>query len=94
MASAAVAAALAVDHVHLLHQHVVGEVREMLGDLGVVQREIGQFALAIPPSQLADLGGADAAIAVVNDDVGLGPVGWVGRRSAAGSSVTVAIREL
>jgi len=31
--------------------------------------------LAIPPGELPNLGRADSAVAVVNDDVGIGPLG-------------------
>ncbi len=69
-----------VDDAHLLHEAVVGEIGPTCRDLGVVKREIGQLALAIPPGKFLDLSRADAAIAVVNDDIGCGAIIGCGKR--------------
>ena len=48
---APVAIAGAVDDHHLLHQPIVRQVGPAAGDFGIVQREIRQMSLAIPPRQ-------------------------------------------
>ena len=49
----------------------------LLGNLRIVQRQIRQLLLTIPPGQLADLRSADAAVAVKDHHVGVGAL--VGR---------------
>ena len=71
---------MAIDDDHLLHQLLVRQIGIAPGDLGIVQREIAQLSLAVPPSELLDLRRADSAMAVVNDDVGIRPLGGDGRR--------------
>jgi len=73
-----VAVAVGVDDTHFLHQPLVRQVGPAIHDFGVVHREIRQFFLAIPPRELADLGRADSAVAIVDDYVGVGALvgGW------------------
>ena len=65
---------LAIDDVHLLHQHIVRQVGIPPCCLRIVQREIRQLPSAVPPSQLVDLSGTHAAVAVVDDDVRARPL--------------------
>lgn len=83
---AAVTFALPIDDVHLLHHHVVRQVGVSAGHFGIVQGQIRQLVLTIPPGELANLRRADAAIAVVDDDIGVGPLvgGGEGNRLACG----------
>jgi hypothetical protein len=71
------------DH-HFLHHAVEWQVRPAAGNFGVVQRKIRELLLAIPPGQLADLGRADATLAIVDHDVALRPLRrrrqWYGGR--------------
>lgn len=76
-----VAVATGVDDAHLLHHSLVCQVGPPLGDTRIVQRQIGEFFLAIPPRQFADLGGADSAVAVVDYHVGAGPLVRAGKLS-------------
>ncbi len=71
--------AVSVDEAHLLHQPIGRQVGPALGDFGSVQRQVRQLSLAIPPRQLSDLGGADAAVAVVDDDIGVGSLVGIGQ---------------
>jgi len=72
--------AACVDEAHFFHQPIVRQVGPALGDVETVQRQIRKFVLAVPPRQFADLCGADAAVAVVDDDVGVGTLvgSWQG----------------
>ena len=66
------AVAVGVDDAHFFEQAVVRQVGPTGGDFGVMQREVRQFFLAVPPGELVDLGRADAAVAIVEDDVSVG----------------------
>ena len=75
---APMAIAAGVDDAHLGHQPIVRHVGPALSNLGVVQREIAELLLTVPPRQFANLRGANAAIAVENHHVGFRAL--VGRR--------------
>lgn len=72
--------AVAVDQAHFLHQSIGRHFGPALGDFGIVKRKIAQLLLAVPPRQFADLGGADPTIAIVDHDVGTGPISRAGQR--------------
>ena len=76
---APVAVAAGVDDAHFLHHPLVGQVGPALGHLRVVQRQIREFALAVPPGQLADLGSANATVAVEDHHVGVGTLFGAGK---------------
>ena len=61
-----------VNDAHFFHQPIVGQIGPALGDFGIVQRQVRQPCLAIPPRQLANLRRANAAVAIVDDDVDVG----------------------
>ena len=70
-------AARPIDHVHLLHQLLVGQIGVSLGDAGVVQREKGEaISETIEPPKSGDLRAAEIALAVKNHDVAF----WEGVR--------------
>ena len=76
------AVAVVIDDHHFLHHPVVRKVGPAARDLRIVQRQVRELLLAVPPGQLANLRRADAAMAVVDDDVAAGPFGR--RRQAIG----------
>src|SRR5438270_3613 len=67
---------MAIDHHHLLHQPLVRQIRKASGDLRIVQREIAQLSLTVPPRELFDLCSANSAMPVVNHDIGIWPLCW------------------
>lgn len=65
----------AFDHVHLLHQLIVSEVRAELIDTWIVEREEGESPTAIPPPQAVHLPATELAVSVVDHHIGVGTFG-------------------
>ena len=61
-----------VHNAHFGHQPFVRHVGPAPRNFRVVKRKIGKSLLAVPPGQLANLGSADAAIAIEDHHVGAG----------------------
>lgn len=57
------------NHPHLLHQHIVGEIRVIDCDTGVVQGNESQSIFAVEPSKMFDLSSAEIALAIEKNDV-------------------------
>lgn len=60
-----------VDDAHFLHHPLMGQIGPTLGDQRIVQRQVRELALAVPPGQFAHLSGTDTALPVVDHDVGI-----------------------
>ena len=71
-------ASTGVDDAHLGHQPFVRHIGPAPGDLRIVQRQVREPLLTVPPREFPHLGRADLAVAVVDDDVGFWALG--GRR--------------
>jgi hypothetical protein len=54
---------------HLLHEHLVGEVRVIDRDAGVVQGNESQSIFAVEPTKMFDLSPAEIALAIEENDV-------------------------
>ena len=70
---------LAVDQTHLLHETLGRHLGPTSGHFGIVEREIAELFLAVPPGQFADLGGANPTVAVEDYHLGVGPIGRAGQ---------------
>src|SRR5262249_41949418 len=68
---APVAMTIAGDYRHFLHEPIVAHIRPAALDFGIVQRQVRQLILAVPPNKLLDLPRANAAFAVVDYHVGI-----------------------
>ena len=68
----AVATAVAVNHIHLLHQCLMRQIGIPLGDAGIVQREESETTpRPIEPPKILNLAPAKVAFAVVNHHIGV-----------------------
>jgi hypothetical protein len=76
--------AVAIHDHHLLHQLVVRQVGIAARHLRIVQRQVGELPLAVPPGEFSYLRRADPAMAVVDDYVGAGPLIGGRQRPRAG----------
>ena len=62
------------DQVHLLHHLIVSEIRKMIGNELVVQRNESQPVLAIQSLQVLDLFLAEYALAVIDQNIRVGEI--------------------
>ena len=75
----AVATSRLIHHVHLLHHHLMGQVRVVLSYPGVMKRDVGKsVSEAIEALQSPDLRFAKVALSIKNHDIRIGKLVGIG----------------